>query len=79
MRGTDAIDKLSTYLSTIFGTAMFWDGYHSSKSLSMHLVDLYQLLRHRVCTEVYILSANKDTIKINIAALTKQCGQTKTL
>lgn len=71
MRGTDAIDKLSTYLSTIFGTAMFWDGYHSYKSLSTHLVNLYQLLRHQVGPEMYILSTNKDTIKINIAALTK--------
>ena len=39
------MERLTKYLGTMFGTAMFLEEYHSYDSLPMYLTDQYQLLR----------------------------------
>ena len=71
------MDRLTKYLGTMFGTAMFLEEYHSYDSLPMYLADQYQLLRLQVGADAYILAKPRDTIKINITTLKKQCAQIK--
>lgn len=71
------MDRLTKYLGTMFGTAMFLEEYHSYDSLPMYLADQYQLLRLQVSADAYILAKPRDTIKINISTLKKQCAQIK--
>ena len=43
----------------------------------MYLADQYQLLRFQAGADAYILAKPRETVKINITTLKKQCAQIK--